>query len=101
MKKRSHSRRSASRKASRRTSKSSLLFPFSFRRIIFITTCLAIFGLFVLVKSQGVQSVAGIQITKGLFAQATVTLPQVEGAISYSIYYKEKGESTYKNAVRD
>lgn len=56
---------------------------------------------FVYFTDIGRQSVAGIQITNGLFAQTTVTLPQVDGVVSYNVYYKEKNESTYKNAVRD
>lgn len=37
---------------------------------------------------------------RGLFAQATVYWVQNDAASSYNIYYKQKNESTFTNAVR-
>ncbi|MBI5122543.1 hypothetical protein HZA75_01665 [Candidatus Roizmanbacteria bacterium] len=78
-----------------------LLLPFSFRRIIFVTTCIAVF-VFVLALSSGKgrQSVAGISITQGLFNEATISMPVVENAVYYNLYYKKDSEANYKNAVR-
>lgn len=99
------SKRSSSRKSVSRSSKKSfkhVLIPVSFKRIILITTCLALFVFIgTVLNDQGRQSVAGINITKGLFAQATITLPQVENAVSFNLYYKKENESEYINSVRD
>lgn len=106
MRKSTRSKRSTSRKASTRSSRKGvqhvLLLPFSFRRIVLVTTCIALF-VFVgtVIHNNGRQGVAGIQITNGLFSQAKVTIPQVEGAISYNLYYKKEHAAEYKNAVRD
>ena len=78
-----------------------LLFPISFRRIVLVTTCIALFVFLAsVVNPHGRQGVAGISITNGLFAQSTVTIPQVENAVSYNVYYKKTGAKEYKNAVR-
>jgi len=37
----------------------------------------------------------------GLFNQATVSLPPVPNAASYNIYYRQTGEQTFTNAVRN
>jgi len=108
MKKRAavHKRKSAARRplrsSSRRSTEHLLLLPFSFRRIILVTTCVALFVFIATVvnKNPGHQAVAGINITKGLFSQATITLPQVDEAVAYNIYYKKSNETVYKNAVR-
>jgi len=104
--KKSRSRKSTTKKSSSRSSKKNvqhvLLLPFSFRRIVLVTTCIALFAfVFTAVVNHGRQGVAGIQITNGLFAQSTVAMPQVEGALSYNVYYKQTDEKTYKNAVRE
>ena len=79
-----------------------LLLPFSFRRIILVTTCIALFVFIgAIVDRHGRQVVAGINITNGLFAQASIDLPPVEGAVSYNIYYKKEQESNYNNTVRE
>lgn len=103
MKKRSRIKRSSARKrATRKTTYSGFSLPFSFRRIILITTCIALFIVgYIFINGGGRQSVAGIAITKGLFAQATIDVPQIQGAVSYNIYYKQEDENDYKNAVRE
>jgi len=90
-------RRSVSHKKSR-----AVAFPFSFQRIVLITTCIVLFVAAVVVtpKQPVTQSVAGISVARGLFNQATVALPQINGAASYNIYYKQASEPTYTNAVR-
>ncbi|HEX8932472.1 MAG TPA: fibronectin type III domain-containing protein [Patescibacteria group bacterium] len=107
MKKKTRSvKKAAAKKTVKRTTRTSnknpiMLFPFSFRRVILVTTCLAVFA-FVLVLSSGKgrQDVAGIAVTRGLFNQATVAIPHVDNAIYYNLYYKKDSEPTYKNAVR-
>lgn len=42
-----------------------------------------------------------MSIAKGLYAQVTVDLPEVEGAVSYNIYYKKASENHYDHAVRN
>jgi hypothetical protein len=95
--------RKSTRRTTGRTTEHLLLLPFSFRRIILVTTAIALFvGVVVLFnKNQLTQSVAGISITKGLFAQARVDLPKIEGAASYNIYYKKQSASDYTNVARD
>lgn len=78
-----------------------LLLPFSFRRIILVSTCLLLFVVIAVThKNQVTQSVAGITIARGLFSQTTVTLPKIDGAVAYNIYYKQTSDSKYTNAVR-
>lgn len=74
-----------------------------FRRVFLITSCLVLTLMAAgTVAQKGVnQAVAGISVAKGLFAQTTVTLPRVDGAVSYNIYYKEVTEGKYTNAVRN
>ncbi len=95
--------RKSTRNTSHRSSEHILLLPFSFRRIILVTTAIALFlGVVILFnKDQVTQSVAGIQITRGLFAQATVKLPKVEGATSYNVYYKKTSAREYTNSARE
>ncbi len=38
---------------------------------------------------------------QGLFDQATVSLPPVPNAASYNIYYRQVGEQSFSNAVRN
>src|SRR5689334_14322536 len=97
MKKRSRvAKRTPARKSSRTTRRASeqlLMLPFSFRRIIFITTALALFiGVFAFFNKADIhKAVAGMSITQGLFAQAKVDLPKVDGAVSYNVYFKQSG----------
>lgn len=90
------------KRATRTASKNQvMLFPFSFRRVILVTTCIAIFAfVFILSTGKGRQDVAGISITRGLFNQATIAIPHVDNAQYYNLYYKKDSEPTYKNAVR-
>ncbi len=90
------------RSSSRRSTEHLLLLPFSFRRIILITTGLVlfVFGFALFNKPQINQAVAGLSVSRGLYAQKTVLMPHVEGAIAYNIYYKKTSETSYTNAVR-
>lgn len=74
-----------------------------FRRIVIITTCVVLVGaaLLWINKPAVEQSVAGASIMKGLFVQGTVSVPNLEGASSFNIYYKEAGEKDFVNAVRN
>lgn len=86
-------------KPSRATSKTS---SFTFQRFIIVTACvLLVVGVFNLKKTSITQSVAGIGIMRGLFQQATVSWERNPLASSYNIYYKEKGDSTFTNSVRN
>ncbi len=73
-----------------------------FRRVLLITTCMTLFVILAAdVSKKGMtESVAGISIARGLFAQATIPIPQINGAVSYNIYYKEITDGRYINAVR-
>jgi hypothetical protein len=90
------------RSSSRRSSEHTLLLPFSFRRIILFTTVFVLFilGFAILHKPQVTQSVAGVSIARGLFAQATVDLPKIDGAEAYNVYYKKVSAHEYTNAAR-
>ena len=37
----------------------------------------------------------------GLFAQARVDLPKIDGAVSYNIYYKQDSAGKYTNVARE
>lgn len=80
-----------------------VILPFSFRRIILVTTAIALFlAVAVLVnKDKVTQSVAGVGIARGLFAEARVDVPRIDGAVSYNIYYKEAASGDYTNVARD
>lgn len=83
-----------------RTSQSAVI---SYQRIvIFSAIALAVVATVLIThKSTVSQSVAGLSVTRGLYAQATVELPVVDGAVSYNIYYKKASDNTYDHAVRD
>lgn len=73
------------------------------RRFVVITGCL---GLFIFIfaicnKATFNRAVAGMSITRGLFVQSTVPVPNIPGAASYNIYYKTASETDYTNAVRN
>jgi fibronectin type 3 domain-containing protein len=91
-----------SRTATRRKSTSGNEHLILFRRVLLITTCMTLFVFLAAdVSKKGVtQSVAGISVAKGLFAQATLTLPRITSAASYNIYYKEVADGHYIHAVR-
>lgn len=50
-------------------------------------------------KSTVRQSVQGVSIMKGLFAEATVQLPQIPGATSYNIYYDVESATGFSQSV--
>lgn len=96
-------KKTAPRSRKRSSGNSDITFvPFTFHRIILITTCLVlfIFAFVLFAKPNVTQSVAGVSVARGLFSQTTITLPQINGAVSYNIYYKQKSDATYTNAVR-
>lgn len=73
-------------------------------RIFIVSACLTLFvgGVLIANKQQVTQSVAGASIMRGLFLEATVTVPtNIENAASYNIYYKETNEPEYTNAIRN
>lgn len=90
------------KRTTRRAVEPAFLLPFTFRRIVLITTAVALFLVVgTLFKQEGGrQAVAGISITRGLFDQANVTIPDVTGASSYNIYFKKTSEADFNNAVR-
>lgn len=90
-------------RTTRRSSEQLLMLPFSFRRIVFITTAIALFlGVVVFFNKADInKAVAGMSITQGLYAQAQVTLPKVDGAVSYNVYFKQKSAGTYANVARN
>jgi hypothetical protein len=105
MKKRSRKVKIA-KKATRRAvkhSRSASLPVISFHRIVIFSACvlLVIFGVAFLRGGTVTRSVAGISIARGFFDQATVSLPQVSGATSYNIYYKQVSDPTFIHAVRN
>jgi hypothetical protein len=75
----------------------------SYQRIVIFTACimLAVVATVLFNKPAVAQSVAGMSVARGLFAQATVDLPEIDGAIAFNIYYKEASENAYDHAVRN
>lgn len=75
-----------------------------FSGYIIITSSLVI-GIFIVFlfanKRTIAQSVAGTSVMRGLYNQAIIPLPQVDGAVSYDIYYKSSSDTAFINAVRD
>src|SRR5258708_7940425 len=75
------------------------------QRIVVISTCFVlavVAGLVVNFNKPAVtQSVAGMSVARGLFSQATIDIPQIDGAVSFNIYYKKAKDNTYDNAVRN
>lgn len=47
------------------------------------------------------RAVAGASIFRGMFAETTVTIPQIYGAVSYNIYYKPVSDSFFHDAARN
>ena len=85
-------------KPSRTRSKNS---SFSFQRLVIITACvLLVFGILSIKKNTITQSVAGISVMRGLFAQGSVEWAKNDIATTYNIYYREKGNVEFTNAVR-
>ncbi len=46
-------------------------------------------------------SVLGASVFRGLYAQATVSLPSIPTVVSYNVYYKAVSDSTFTNAMRN
>ncbi len=84
-----------------RTTRAASLPVISVHRIIIFSTCLllVIFGVAFLRGGSLSRSVAGVSIARGLFDQSTISLPQVAGATTLNIYYKQTAEQTYTHAV--
>lgn len=99
--KKASARKTVRKRTTRRAAEQTFLLPFTFRRIVLVTTAIALFLVVVALFKQdsGRQAVAGVSIMNGLFSQATVTLPKIDGAVSYNIYYKEQSETDFPNAV--
>jgi hypothetical protein len=97
-----HVARKPLRSSSRKSTEHLLLLPFSFRRVVLITTGLVLFvlGFALFNKPQVNQAVAGVSIARGLYAQTTVAIPHVDGAVAYNIYYKQTADTKFTNAVR-
>lgn len=75
----------------------------SYQRIIIFSACvvLAVVGVVLFNKPAVTQSVAGVSVARGLFSQAAVDLPEVDGAVSFNIYYKKTSDNSYDHAVRN
>ncbi|HVA96835.1 MAG TPA: fibronectin type III domain-containing protein [Candidatus Acidoferrales bacterium] len=104
MKKKTAPKKATARKTVKRTTpRSSGNETYLFRRIVIISACLVLFviGVVSINRHSVTQAVAGAQIMNGLFNQATVSLPPVPNAASYNIYYRQTGEQTFTNAVRN
>lgn len=90
------------KKQTHRTSHSKTVKPLIPSKIVIISSTFFAVLLTVVVianKRTVEQSVQGAAIVKGLFAEATVSLPQVSGASTYNIYYGETLPFTH--AVRN
>ncbi len=74
----------------------------SIQRIVIISACvvIALVGVLLSNKRTVNQSVAGMSIARGIYAQATVVIPEVSGAVSFNIYYKKRSDNSFDNAVR-
>lgn len=60
-----------------------------------------IMGVFIVFNKRTVaQSVQGVAIVKGMFAEATLSLPPIAGAIAYNIYYDQTSSVKFTHAVR-
>lgn len=75
----------------------------TYQRIVIFSACvvLAVVATVLFNKPTVTQSVAGISVAKGLFSQATIELPEVDGAVTYNIYYKKASANSYDHAVRN
>ena len=73
------------------------------RRVFIMSACLVmIAGIVGMVnKSSLNQAVAGVTIVRGMYKQATITLPSVANATGYNIYYRTATEPNFSNAVRN
>src|SRR6266699_2058082 len=72
-----------------------------FRRFVIFTACvgLFIFAIALFNRPAFNQAVAGASVTRGLFTQVTVALPNVPGAVAYNLYYKQPSDHAYIHAV--
>ena len=75
----------------------------TFRRIIIFSALVLLFGVVVVLPNRRhvTQAVAGVSIMHGMFDQTVIQLPQMEGVVSYNIYYKKTSDSEFSNAVRN
>lgn len=96
-------KRTAPKKTILQRSRSAQTPVVSYQRIVIISTCvvLAVVAVVLFNKPAVTQSVAGVSVARGLFSETTIALPEVDGAVSYNIYYKQKNDKEYSNAVRD
>src|SRR5260221_1641225 len=76
---------------------------FVFRRIIIVSACLVLAVIIGVLpyRSQVSQAVAGAQIVNGLYNQTSIQIPTVLDAKSYNIYYRQTGQQSFTNAVRN
>lgn len=73
------------------------------QRYIVITLSLLLIGTIIVFPNRHKfnQAVAGASIfNAAMFAQATVQMPHLNDAVSYNIYYRQKGDQQFTNAVR-
>lgn len=79
------------------------LFGFNFNRIIIIGICIVLLmSVFIIANKRTVaREVAGISIMKGLWNEATIQLPQINGVNSYNVYYKAVSDPTFIHAARN
>jgi hypothetical protein len=93
-------RRVTARRTTSRSSKPQVAF---YRRIFIFGSLAVILAVVIAIPNRTLVrgAVEGAQITAGMYDQQTITLPQVPGAVTYNIYYKEQSETKFTNAVRN
>lgn len=106
MKKKTTTKRAAAPKTTRKTTKKTTNGGQTvlIHRIFIVSACLTLFvgGVLIANKNTVNQSVAGASIMRGMFLEATVSIPDnIAGATSYNIYYRKTGETEFSNAVRN
>ncbi len=75
-----------------------------FHRIVIVSACLSLFvvGIIAMNRHDVMQSVAGTSIMRGMFAEATITIPNdLKNADSYTVYYKQADEKEFTNSIRN
>jgi hypothetical protein len=72
-----------------------------FQRVIVIASSIVIAVCLFINRQEVSRAVAGTSVTQGLYMQSTVEMPTLPSAASYNIYYKQTGEATFTNSVRD
>jgi hypothetical protein len=98
-----HKKAAAKKTVKRSVPKSSKDETFYFRRIVIIASCLVLVVVATTIVNRSAVrgAVAGVSTMAGLYAQATISLPQVPNAAAYNIYYRQEGTGTFTDAVRD